>query len=317
MKAEQPNTTVADSTSPTTTPSAETIPPVSIGQFSDYIPSYRVIGLILLVVLLIGVWWYASKQSREAASKTWSEFTRAGQSTSDLEMLSQGGSYHARLELARLLYGPQGLAQLSQSDKDLRNKGIASIQKARDEFRELADRFKGDTTLRVSCLLSSAEAELTLVGIPKDGSSSESLGSVTKAAELHKTAADIVGVKTPLGEQYLKRAEELLAKQKEIQELGVAIINKLAPAPVFNLGPNNAGPKPPEGPITPQGIPEIKKDEGPKAPSIPVPVSPTTAPVTPSTTPSPATSAVSPPKATPATAPSPATAPASSPTSKK
>jgi hypothetical protein len=299
MKAEQ--TTPATEPVPTEQAAGTPASPTIESPFAEWIPSYRVIGLVLLVVLLVTVWVYASRTSREAASKVWTEFARPGQTITDLEAQSQGGSKHARLELARNLYGPQGLALLQPLDKDQRNKGIANIQKARDEFVALADLFKGDVTLRASCLVSAAEAELTLVGIPKDGSSGDSLGTVTKAADLYKAAADTVGDKSALAEQYRKRIEELNNDKGRIEELGREIINRLAPPPTFNLGPNPSGPTAPTGPITIPKPPETKKEEGPKAPAAPVtpptssPVTPPTAPNTPATAPS-----VTPPTGSPA-----------------
>lgn len=306
MKAEQTNPTLPETSAGATPITEGAAPTVTESPLAEWIPSNRVIGLVLLVALLVGVWWYAAGQSRLATSKTWAELVRTGQSQSDLETLVQAGSKPARLELARLLYGPQGLGQLNPNDKDQRSKGIANIQKARDEFRELAEFYKGDKTLRVSCLVSAAEAELTLVGIPKDGTSSESLGSVEKAAELYKAAADTLGAKAPLAEQYRKRSEVLLSKKKEIEELGIAIINKLAPAPAINLGPNTSGPKAPEGGLLPSVSPEPRKEEGPKAPTTPVaPIVPPSSPLTPPT--------ATPPSTTPATT-KPTTPPTAAPT---
>ncbi len=237
----------------------------------------RWLGLALAAVLVIGVWWYAVHKSRQADSQVWSglaELVRTGGPSSLDDFAAQPSHKDttaariARLEAARILLGPDGIALLQTGDKTQRNKGVENLEKARDEFTKLAESFKDDPTLKATCLMSAGEAELALVGVPKaDGLGS--LGSVSAAAEQYRKAAQVVGESTPVGEQAKKRADELEAKKDEIERVGVQLYDRLLADSRTPAGPTPDGPKAPQGPLP--GTPaEAPKPDAPKAPDKPL-----------------------------------------------
>jgi hypothetical protein len=249
---------------------------------SGRLVNYRWLGLVVAAALVIGVWWYASFKSRQADSTVWSglaDLFRSGR-TNGLTDFANTPEHQktvagrlARVELARNQLGPEGIARLQIRNKDERNKGIENIEKAREEFVKLADEFQSDPTMRATCLMSAAEAELALVGIPKAGGSGD-MGTPGAAAEFYRKAAQAIGENTPVGEQATKKSEELEAKKDEIARVADRLNTLVAPATAVTIptpgAPNPEAPKAPEGPIGGQKQPEGAKPEGPKAPNKPL-----------------------------------------------
>ncbi|OWK46825.1 hypothetical protein [Fimbriiglobus ruber] len=283
---------------------------------------YRAIALVLALVAIGGVWWYAIRASRKANSMMWSSFEEV-KNPSDLKAFADAhkdtvAAKLARVEYARTLLGADGLGRLASQKTEDRTKGVENIEAAREEFLKLADEFKKDTTLQATCLTSAAEAELALVGYPKGATleTSEPRGSVDKAAELYRKTAKIVGEKTTLGENFLRRATELEEKKKAVVEAESAL-TKLLPEKT-NPRDTTPAPKAPEGLFPSPKLPDVVNPaDSPKAPAGPVtvppvptpPATPAAAPGTPVPAPTPAGSTA--PPATPAPAPkSPATPPA-------
>jgi hypothetical protein len=237
----------------------------------------RWLGLALAVILVIGVWWYAVRQSNRADSQVWTglaDLVRRGGESSLTEFATAHkdttAARLARLEAARVHLGPDGIAQLQTGDKTQRNKAVENLEKARDEFTKLAEEFQADPTLRATALMGAAEAELALVGVPKtDGLGS--IGSVSAAADLYRKAAQAVGEATPVGEQAKKRADELEANKEEIQRVGVQLYDRPVigtTAPTFG-GPQPGGPKAPDMPL-PSIPPSGPTPDSPKAPDKPL-----------------------------------------------
>ena len=175
--------------------------------------------------------------------------------------------------MARGKLGPDGIAKLAARDGDQRSKAVASIEAARGELTTLADEFASDKTLKTTCLLDAAEAELALVGIAKTPGGSDFRGTVAGTVALLKQAADVIGRATPAGEAIVKRADDLEASKAQVEEVGVKLNSLLTPPP--SLVPTDGlgtTPKPPVGPIT---VPTPPAGEGPKAPAGPVGTPPT------------------------------------------
>jgi hypothetical protein len=231
-----------------------------------------VLAVLVIVVVGGGIWFYLAYEGGKLTSAAWVAVSRSS-STADLkdvlDVHKDGPAARvARLELARIQLGPDGIGKLATRERDERNKAIENIEKAREELTKLADEFKGDKTMRATCLLGVAEAELALVGVPKDASGPESRGSVAKAVELYREAAKVVGEKSTAAETYRKRADDLEAKKSQIEDVGSRLYNLLAPPPSFTFpGAGGTGPKAPEGPI---GTPKPPEGTGPKAPTTPV-----------------------------------------------
>jgi hypothetical protein len=137
----------------------------------------------------------------------------------------------ARLQKARQLLGPRGLTLMGNSlDPTVRTRAIKSVEEAREIFTKLIDDFKGDTTLQCMAIDGAAQAELALVGIPKDGTSDASRdyrGSVEKAIELYrlyeKTAGETAGANAK------QAADDLEAKKADVVKLGEFISERLNP----------------------------------------------------------------------------------------
>ena len=279
---------------------------VKSGRFVNY----RVLGIVVAVVLVVGVWWYAVRQSRRAASGQWATF--AGARTQPLlEQFVEGTKPEdpagkvARLELARVWLGPEGIAQLRARETERKAKGVENIVKARDEFVKLADEFQDDKTLRAAALLDAAEAELALVGVPAAGNPNEYRGTVGKAAEFYRQAAAVVGEDTEYGVKLKERANKLEADREKVIDVAKVLYNPVGPT-TDPLRPGE-GVKPPTGPLPPLTPPAnpaaTPPAEAPKAPAAGAVTPPATTPATPPATTPPANTNTPPSPAPPGTAP--------------
>jgi hypothetical protein len=243
---------------------------------SGRLVSPKLLGVVLAVAVLGGVWWYVSTSNTRSASASWASFAdiaRTGGAASLEEYIKAGGNDTpgrlARLELARIKLGPDGIVKLSLRDNDQRTKAIASIEAARTELTELAGEFRGDKAMQAACLLDAAEAELALVGIAKSAGGSDFRGSVSTAADLTRQAADAVGPTTPFGETLIERAKELEANKAQIEEVGLKLNQLLTPPPSLVPSGGLGTPKAPEGKL-PEITPPPPPADGPNAPAGPV-----------------------------------------------
>lgn len=261
--------------------------------------NFRVLGIVLAVVLVAGVWWYAVHKSRQASSGMWTNY--AGARTQPmLEQFVEGtkpgdtARKVARLELARTWLGPEGIALLRSRETERRTKGAENVAKARNEFVTLADEFQDDKTLRAAALLDAAEAELALVGVPASAGSSDFRGTVGRAAELYRQAAAAVGENTELAQKLVERANKLEADRDQIVD--VAKVLYTPAGPTTDPSRPGEGVKAPTGPLSPIAPPT--NPAGTPATGTPAVPATVTQPETP-----PATTPMTPPAATPATPP--------------
>ena len=249
---------------------------------TGHLVSPKVLGAVLAVALVGGVWWYVSSSNRSATSANWTTFAdtmrTGGQESLDgfvkLNASDTPGRL-ARLELARIKLGADGISKLPVRDGESRAKAVASIEAARGDLVALADEFRGDKTLQATCLLDAAEAELALVGITKTPGGSDSRGTVAAATDLIRKAADVIGPTTTYGETLLKRAADLEANKAQVEEVGMKLNNLLTPPPSLVPSDGLGSPKAPSGPIQDPVAPTVPKGEGPKAPSGPIGTPPT------------------------------------------
>ena len=176
----------------------------------------KILGILLAVLLIGGLWWYFKSQSKKTDSRRWSEYELAGNSDSFKKVAEENPKTTvapvARLAAARLRLTGEGLAKLNVP-KD-RAGAIEAVAKSRDEFKELSKEFEkaGERTLRVEALRLAAQAELALVGVPKPGTApldqmnpANQLGDINAAVELLNGAAKIIGETTAAGERLKKR----------------------------------------------------------------------------------------------------------------
>jgi len=241
---------------------------------SGHLVNPKILGILLAVLLIGGLWWYFKSQSKKADSRRWSEYELANNIDSFKKVAEENPKTTiapvARLAAARLRLTSVGLAKLN-IPKD-RAGAIEAVAKSRDEFKELSAEFEkaGERTLRVEALRLAAQAELALVGVPKPGTApldqmnpANQLGDLNAAVELLNSAAKIIGETTLAGERLKKQAGELSAaanrKDNSIAmgplQLGKYINDLLVFVPETNIEP-----KAPEKPLDP--IPEPKAPEG-------------------------------------------------------
>ena len=289
MKAEEPKSAEAPVTTTVTDPTAPTPhsgpPPETVGEgikemwdgakaaFAQNV-NPKVLAGVIAVVVVGGLWWYLAQQNRKSASAQWSGFEQLT-TAKDLDEFIKNNPKTtvgkvARMEQARIWLGPEGIAFLSVRDKETRKKGIEAVEKARDEFTKLSAEFD-DVTLKGEALRNAAEAELALVGIPKDGGGSR--GSVDVAVELYRKLAKLCGETTPAGESAKKRADDLAARATQVADLGKILNERMSPLPTPDIKPP-ADIKPPEIP-NPTPPPDIKPPADVKPPVPPVVPPPT------------------------------------------
>jgi hypothetical protein len=173
--------------------------------------SYPVMAAILVVVAGVGVTWWIVNERRNAESAKWTELEGLTTVTG-LEEFAQKNPNTlqeklARLEVARMQLGPDGIDRMYVKGSDLaggrptsedtekraremRTTALKSVETARESFAKLVDEFKDDPVIHVECLYACAKAEAVLVGIPKEGQLEQFRGSPAKAIEwLDKLAA--------------------------------------------------------------------------------------------------------------------------------
>jgi len=251
---------------------------------------FRIIGIIVVAAIVGVVWYVVDRENTKTASEEWRNF---------LLGKGDGSSRFIKLEEARKQLGPDGIGKLQSPKQAEREKGLESIEKAREELVKLADDFKDDPSMKAACFLEAADAELTLVGYYKKGSTTDTRGTVKAAAEFYRKAASAIGDDTDAGKKFKERAAQLENDPKAVQEASTRLSAQYASAPNFG---GEEGPRGPEGPLGPLGPfhPPIKPEEGPKAPEKPLDppiVAPPT--ITPPTTPAPVPPPVVPPPITP------------------
>jgi hypothetical protein len=269
----------------------------------------------------VGIYIWAEK--KKGQSLEWLDLEGANSDTSLADFANAHPDTRAgkvaEMHRARYLLGPEGVDKLPIArDEAERKKAIKNVETARDLMAKLADQFPNDTALKTECYLGLAKAEGALVGIPKEGSPTEQLGSIDKMTEwLDKVG--MVAAGTPWADEAKKTADAMKnpATREKFKQLQEQVYAK-----PFELLPGT-GPRPPIGSefpgITPPGIPGISG--GPSTPSLPgpkPPEPPAPKPPSTSTTPTPALPAPKPPeppvpKVPSSTTPGPAPIPAPKP----
>jgi hypothetical protein len=253
---------------------------------------YRWFGIGLGVGLIATLLWFLSSQNKATNSLQWREISNpdsvSWEEAAKVYKDTMPGRV-ARLEIAREQLGPKGIGKLNSPKREEQIQAVTSIETAREELLKLAGEFKNDKALQVTCYTLAADAELALVGIPKDATSPDHRGQVKAAAELCTKAAKIIGEKTVAGEELTKKAADLTARDAEITKAALDIYNRSAIAPAMTFSPGTGDIK---APITLEPNKNLPTAE---------PIKPAVGPVgTPPTTPSPVTP-ISPPPVTPST----------------
>ena len=237
---------------------------------------FRIVGVVVVLLIVAGVWWYAAKQTRSSTSKQWKTYELlAMQPGAEYQEFAEENSNDlagqvAAMEVARRKLNADGIAKLALEDPEEQQSGLDNIIEARDSFLELANAFDKNPVLKVQALLSAADAEVALAGIPKTPGGSDYRGSVKEAASLHRRAAKVLGEETDFGKTLMTQADQLEKNSDEVIEVSIALHARLTPT--TTQGAPGSGPKPPIGLQTPIETP--LPGTGPNAPgplTIPTP----------------------------------------------
>ncbi|CAN5489901.1 hypothetical protein BH11PLA2_BH11PLA2_33870 [soil metagenome] len=232
--------------------------------------SQKFVLLALAIGAAIGLWLYLRSGAKSGDLAAWKalEATSSAEGYDELSKAAPDSATGrvARLQKARLLLGPQGLTPLQSAiNPDTRSKALKSIEEAREIFGKLADEFKNDLTLTAQALDGAAQAELALVGVPKEGTKpgdASYRGSVDKVVELYEKYAKLVGDDNPAGAAAKKKAKDLSEKKQEVLQLSAFIYQKREPeqGEAIKAPPSLTPPTVPNVPALPPAvIPEAPK----------------------------------------------------------
>jgi hypothetical protein len=195
--------------------------------------SYKTMAILLIIVAVLGTWWYIARESRKAVSALWMDLDEATTPTKLEELIKKDPkavvARVAELDLARAQLGRQGLDQFNALNPTEQQKGVENVEKAREAYTKWMEKsktdsvFKNDPSFKAECLWALGRAEEGLVGVPTaqaaptgDGPVAPSdarRGEVSKAIEyfdqLVELAAANPKITIPWAEEAKKRAETM------------------------------------------------------------------------------------------------------------
>jgi len=202
--------------------------------------SYRVMGIILVLLVGLGFLWFMNFQRDVADSKQWLDLELAS-TPEDLEKVitdhpNSAPAKLAEFHLARIRLAPEGIDKLVTGDPQVRQKALADVEQAKETFNKMADGFKDSPVLQAECYLGLAKAELALVGITKEGRIDTFRGDPREAAVwLEKLA--VVAEGTPWGDEAKKLAADLKAPGGTSQQAIVRVQTDLYNMALFPSRP--------------------------------------------------------------------------------
>jgi hypothetical protein len=229
--------------------------------------TWGIVGAALLIVVLVIAWRYYSESDSRAQAKVWPQLD-GSPSESDLKSIVESNrgtpvGRIAKAQLARVQLN-DGLNKLCSRDE--RSKAIASVEDARTAYRELINDAKDDVLLEREAMLSVAQAEEALVGIPKSDSPTESRGSLDKALELYEQAAQKFD-KTPQGTVAAARAKDIRENKAKIQQMYDELNQRFA---AVGSTPNPTEPPLGSYPGDPASIPSYGSEPAPSKSNEPI-----------------------------------------------
>jgi tetratricopeptide (TPR) repeat protein len=191
-----------------------------------------VLGVLAVVLFVV---WYFSINSSRSRSDLWVQIETDSYVKSPPEAMGNFAAIAkdspktipgrtARFQEARLLL-PQNLQLLGTSE---RAQAIDQLTRARALYNQLATETGDDPLLRQEALFGAAKAEEALIGAPSKDKPDQTLGSLDKALELYRKAADVSA------DSYV--AKQAQAHVKQLEENRAAVekfyveLNKLASA---------------------------------------------------------------------------------------
>jgi hypothetical protein len=195
--------------------------------------SYKWMAILLIAVSAIGVTWYIISERRAGASLRWMDEAEANtrEAQEDISKKYPGTIQDklARLQIARGLLSEAALSIVSSEsfappdaspqERDrraaqARDASVASIESARDMFRQLLDDFKNDPVIKAECLLGLAKAEAVLVAVPASpGQLLEFKGKIPVVVDYLDQLAEAAAPDTPWATDSKKLADSLRNEQ--------------------------------------------------------------------------------------------------------
>lgn len=231
------------------------------GAWTDFkqgkLLSYKLMGVLLLVVVGLALWWYIANERRKVASAKWVKFDEAN-SVSQLEEIAKEDpkltvGRVAELAVARSLLGAEGIDQLVAANQEKRQKAIENIEKARDLFGKLLPSFDKDPVFKAECLLGLAKAEAALIGIPAKSEPTAGPGPIALGSEFRgkmevlikhlDQLSSVAAPDTPWATESKKMADSLRADPQTFQQTQQRLIPS---APIL---PKSDDPHGPGGPF--------------------------------------------------------------------
>jgi hypothetical protein len=216
--------------------------------------SYKWMAVVLILVAAIGVTWYITSERSAAASRRWVEYDEANSIDALKEVSAKNpGTIQdklARLQRARALLGESGIEQLNANSTELRDRGVASIEDAREMFQQLLEDFKTDPVFKPECLLALAKAEAALVAVPATpGNQTEYKGKVPKVIEYLDQLSEAAAPDTPWATDSKRLADQLRKNDGDFVRIQRSLFDTRPTFPKFNdpMLPGGLGPNPPLG----------------------------------------------------------------------
>jgi hypothetical protein len=231
--------------------------------------SYKLMAILLIVVAVLGTWWYIARESRKAVSAQWLELDEAATPTQLEELIKKDPksvvARVAELDLARSQLGPEGLDRFNALTTAERMKGVESVEKAREAYANWLEKsktdsvFKNDLSSKAECLWALARAEEGLVGVPAAQAaptgaspvapSDDRRGDVSKAVEYFDQLVELASanprISIPWVEEAKKRAEAMRKDPAGFKRTAGLLFEARAEAP------GTGSPVPPPPPMPP------------------------------------------------------------------
>jgi predicted negative regulator of RcsB-dependent stress response len=197
--------------------------------------AYLWIGGILAVILLIVGWNYFSKSRARSQAEQWIALDDAD-SKDELKAVRE--QYRdsivgrvARVRLARLALGQDGIEKLGTTDVEARKAAITSIEDARDLYAGVAPELKDNAALQQEAWLGAAAAEEALMTAPDGDNTSQSRGQISKVIEYLEKAKVVAGDSEP-GKEIEKKLTTYRDNKESIEKFYADVRRQLEPIKV-------------------------------------------------------------------------------------
>ncbi len=280
--------------------------------------TYLWVGSILLAVGLLIGWNLFRSSQQQAEAELWYRLDTATTSI-ELDSLSLDEESRgtlpgllARLHKARYALHVEGIEQFGTNNAEQRAAALNSIEKARDDYLEVADRLEeldGYPILLAEAYRGAAKAEECLVGVPKKEDPDSDRGDLDQVRKYYQQLQEVLQrlaatdpesaqTASPWAQEAASKLETLKQSQEELKAWYVKINDFLAPAklpknpstpviPKFTTPPqgNSPGEVPTRDPAAKPETP-VKEPE-PKSNAAPSEDTPPANPMSPEQTPAP------------------------------